>query len=206
MESEKTPEPEKSPEPETRTPESAAVSETNPEDKKPAPPEEKKPEPAPAADPRPEHHSAPQFEFKKPTLVVNYPKFNTSFTVGQFTLKAPEPHPVPEPQAPPPVKSFKVSEKLHLDVKIATRKESDDPVISLEFPVKAEKPLAPAKMKAAPKKTKAAPKKFTSAKPLKLRVKVSPAAQEDASSVQPGTAPKRKTPRKNGASPAKKGK
>ena len=46
---------------------------------------------------KPEHHSASQFEFKKPTLVVNYSKFqNASLTIGSVPLKAPETHPLPE--------------------------------------------------------------------------------------------------------------
>jgi ATP-dependent Lon protease len=174
------------------------------EEKASDPPQEKKPEsaPAPAPEKKPEPpHSAPHFEFKKPTLVVNYPKFqNTSFTVGQFTLKAPEAHPMPEPQKPAPDKSFRASEKLHLDVKIATAEEAvDGPVIALDFPVKVEKSIpAPARKKAKAAR-KAVPKNFRPAKPLKLRVKVSPV-------VPDGGAPEKKKPRKGGAAPATKGK
>ena len=173
---------------------------------KPSVPEEKKPESAPAEEkksepPKPEHHSASQFEFKMPTLVVNYGKKpNASFTVGQAPLKAPEQHPLPEPQKPAPPKSFKASEKLHLDVKISTANETgvdDTPVISLHAPVKAEKPVsAPARKKPT---RKAAPKNFRPAKTRKLQVKVSSAAQT-------GDAPEKKTPRKAGAASAKKGK
>ncbi len=177
-----------------------APAEAKTEDKKPAQ-EEKKPEAAPVApaqEKKPEHHSASQFAFKEPTLIVNYGKFNTSFTVGQPPLKAPEQHPLPEPQKPAPSKSFKASEKLHLNVKIATSKETldDAPVISLHTPAKAEQAVTPVRRKPA---RKAAPKDFRPAKTQKLRVKVS-------SAVQAGDAPEKKTPRKNGAASAKKGK
>ena len=138
-----------------------------------------------------------------PTLVVNYGKKpNASFTVGQAPLKAPEQHPLPEPQKPAPAKSFKASEKLYLDVKISTSNETGDaPVISLHAPVKTEQPVVvPARKKSA---RKAAPKDFRPAKTRKLRVKLSsvPAAQT-------GDAPEKKTPRKKAkpAAPAKKGK
>ena len=138
-----------------------------------------------------------------PTLVVNYGKKpNASFTVGQTPLKAPEQHPLPEPQKPAPAKSFKASEKLHLDVKVSTANETGDaPVFSFHAPVKTEKTLsAPARKKPA---RKAAPKDFRPAKTRKLRVKLSsvPAAQA-------GDAPEKKTPRKiaKPAAPAKKGK
>ncbi len=184
-------------------PESAAKPE-----EKPSAPEAKKPEPAPAEEkkpepPKPEHHSASQFEFRMPTLVVNYGKKpNASFTVGQAPLKAPEQHPLPEPLKPAPAKSFKASEKLHLDVKMSTASETGDaPVISLHAPVKAEKTVsAPARKKPV---QKAAPKNFRPAKTQKLRVKVS-----SASAAQAGDAPEKKTPRKKAkpAAPAKKGK
>ncbi len=184
-------------------PESAAKPE-----EKPAAPEAKKPEPAPAEEkkpepPKPEHHSASQFEFRMPTLVVNYGKKpNASFTVGQAPLKAPEQHPLPEPQKPAPAKSFKASEKLYLDVKISTSNETGDaPVISLHAPVKTEQPVVvPARKKSA---RKAAPKNFRPAKTQKLRVKVS-----SASAALAGDAPEKKTPRKKAkpAAPAKKGK
>ena len=136
-----------------------------------------------------------------PTLVVNYGKKpNTSFTVGQVPLKAPEPHPMPEPQKPAPAKSFKASEKLHLDVKIMTASETGvGPVISLHAPVKTEKTVsAPVRKKPA---RKAAPKDFRPAKTRKLRVKVS-------SAVQAGDVPEKKATRKKAkaAAPAKKGK
>ena len=174
-----------------------APAEAKTEDKNPAQ-EEKKPEAAPAQEKKPEHHSASQFAFKEPTLIVNYGKFNTSFTVGQPPLKAPEQHPLPEPQKPAPPKSFKASEKLHLDVKIATSKETldDAPVISLNTPAKAEQAVTPVRKKPA---RKAAPKDFRPAKTQKLRVKVSSAAQA-------GDAPEKNPPRKNGAASAKKGK
>ncbi len=180
------PAPEKKPEPSTAPPE------TKPADK-PAESAEKKPEP--------EHRAAAQFEFRKPTLIVNYGKFNTSFTVGQLPLKAPEPHTMPEARKPAPPKSFKVPEKLHLDVKIATSKEAvEGPVISLVFPAEEEKTSAAPVRKKAPRKA-AAPKKkdFRPAKPLKLRVKVSPAAQA-------ADAPEKRKPRKAGSASAKKGK
>jgi hypothetical protein len=172
---------------------------------KPSAPEAKKPESAPAPEkkpepPKPEHHPASQFEFKMPTLVVNYGKKpNTSFTVGQPPLKAPEQHPMPEPQKPAPPRSFKAAEKLHLDVKISTANETadDGPVISLHSPLKTEKTVsAPARKKPA---RKAVPKNFRPAKTRKLRVKVSSAAQA-------GDVPEKKTPRKTGAASAKKGK
>ncbi|MBR2964819.1 MAG: hypothetical protein IKC53_11525, partial [Lentisphaeria bacterium] len=180
-------------------PESAAKPE-----EKPSAPEAKKPEPAPAEEkkpepPKPEHHSASQFEFRMPTLVVNYGKKpNASFTVGQAPLKAPEQHPLPEPLKPAPAKSFKASEKLHLDVKISTASETGDaPVISLHAPVKAEKTVsAPARKKPV---QKAAPKNFRPAKTQKLQVKVSSAAQL-------GDTSEKKPPRKTGATSAKKGK
>ena len=180
---------------------SAPAGETKPEPPKPAQSEAKSEDKKPAQDPpKPEHHSASQFEFRMPTLVVNYGKKpNASFTVGQAPLKAPEQHPLPEPQKPAPAKSFKVDKKLHLDVKISTANETADdaPVFSLHAPVKTEKTLsAPAHRKPA---RKAAPKNFRPAKTRKLRVKVS-------STVQAGDAPEKKTPRKNGAAPAKKGK
>ncbi len=170
-------------------------------------PEEKKPEPAPAAEKKPEekkpeHHSAPQFEFKMPTLVVNYGKPNASFTVGQVPLKAPEQHPTPEPQKPAPAKSFRVPEKLHLDVKISTENEAGDgPVISLDFSAKAtEQPsAAPSRKKPA---QKAAPKDFRPAKTKKLQVKVSSASSMGIEA----DATKKKTPRGKATAPAKKGK
>ena len=152
----------------------------------------------PEKKPEPEHHAPPQFEFRKPTLVVNYGKFqNASFTVGQVPLKAPEPHPMPEPQKPAPPKSFKVTEKLHLDVKIATSKEAGEgPVIVLKSPAETEEPAMPAPGKK-PRKT-AAPKKFRPAKTQKLRVRVSPAVQAEALSEKNRT-------RKVGSAPARKG-
>ena len=114
-------------------------------------------------------------------------------------MKAPEQHPLPEPQKPAPPKSFKVDKKLHLEVKIATAQETggDAPVFSLHAPVKTEKTVsAPAPRKPA---RKAAPKNFRPAKTRKLRVKVS-------STVQAGDAPEKKTPRKTSAASAKKGK
>ena len=100
---------------------------------------------------------------------------------------------------PAPPKSFKVDKKLHLDVKITTENETADdaPVISLHVPVKTEKTVsAPPPGKAV---RKAAQKNFRPAKTQKLRVKVS-------SAVRAEDAPEKKTPRKNGAAPAKKGK
>ena len=205
--------------PESAKPEEkpSAPAEVKPEQKKPAPsevkpestpfapeeekPEEKKPESAPPAEKKPDHHATAQFEFKKPMLVVNYPKFqNTSFTVGQVPLKAPESHPIPEPEKPAPPKSFKAQKKLHLEVKIATAKEPGAaPMISLELPAKPEKTIAvPARRKASRKA--AAPKDFRPAKPLKLRVRVSPAVQSVAA------APEKRKPRKGGSHSAKKGK
>ena len=139
----------------------------------------------------------PQFEFKKPTLVVNYPKFqNSTFSVGQFTLKAPDMHHIPEPQKPAPAKSFKVEEKLHLDVKISTSAETGDvPMISLDFPVKPEQPVvAPVRKRSV---RKAAPKGFRPAKTRKLQVKVT-------SAIQTGDAPEKEPPRKGGPAPEKK--
>ena len=176
-----------------------APAEPKPADKPAASQAEKKPESA-SAEKKPEPpHSAPQFEFKKPMLVVNYPKFqNTSFTVGQVPLKAPEAHAMPEPQKPVPPKSFRASEKLHLDVKIATAKEAGDaPVISLEFPAEEEAPVpAPARGKSA---RRTVSKNFRPAKQLKLRVRVAPA-------VQDGAVAEKKRPRKGGSTPDKKGK
>ena len=197
---------------EEKKPEPAPSAEKKPEKKKtePAPasekkPEEKKTEPAPSAEKKPEsqkpeYHSVPQFEFRMPTLVVNYGKKpNASFTVGQIPLKAPEQHPMPEPQKPAPARSFKVPEKLHLDVKISTENEAGDaPVISLNIPAKAEQPAAaPARKKPV---RKAAPKDFRPAKTRKLQVRVS-----SASAVETEV-PKKKAPRKKAAAPAKKGK
>ncbi|MBP5585440.1 MAG: endopeptidase La [Lentisphaeria bacterium] len=196
-------EPAKPAQPEAKPDEKTAA----PEAKKPesAPAAEKKPESAPAAEKkpeekRPEPHPVPQFEFRMPTLVVNYGKTpNASFTVGQLPLKAPEQHSLPEPQKPAPAKSFRASEKLHLDVKIVTANENDDvPVISLNSPVKTEPSVAaPARKKLA---RKAAPKNFRPAKTPKLRVRVSSAVRTEAG------VPEKKTPRKNAAPPAKKGK
>ena len=185
------------------------VSEQKPEDRKPEPPpapkpEEKKPEePKPESKPKP---ATPQFEFKKPTLIVNYTKHpNTSFTVGQIPLKAPEPHPLPESK-PAPVKTFKPAEKLSLDVKIVTEKETgrpaELPVISLKSSAKAVRAVPAASRKAPVRKP--APKKFRPAKPLKLQVKVSSVAPEKAS-VPVRPAPKRKASG-SGAPSAKKGK
>ena len=165
------------------------------------------PEKAPE-DKKPEHHSASQFEFKKPTLVINYSKFqNASLTIGNLPLKAPEPHHPQEQNKPAPARSFKPQEKLHLDVKIDTAKEFGDvPIISLDSPAKPEK-----KAQAAARKTAAArpaPKKIRAAKPLKLQVRVSTAdpAKEKAS------APRRTAPKKTkkessggGSAPDKKG-
>ena len=199
---------EKKPElaPEAKKPELAPEAkkpEPDPEAKKPEPaPEAKKPESAPEPEKKPEHHPSPQFEFKKPTLVINYGKFqNASFTVGQIPLKAPEPHTLPESQTPAPAKSFKAAEKLHLDVKISTTEEAGDiPEISLIFPVNGDMSVsAPARKKAARRKT--APKSFRPAKPLKLRVKVASAAVRD-----DAPAPEKKKPRKTGPATAKKGK
>ena len=160
---------------------------------------EKKPEP-----PKPEeHHPSTQLEFKKPALVINYGKFHgTSFTVGTVPLKAPETHPLPE-QKPAPFKSFKPREKLHLDVKLATAKEElgDFRVVSLESAVKPEKKPVPVLKNAS---RKAAPKRFRPARPMKLQVRVSPAAPEKASEVKPVPA-KKKTSAKRQAS-VKKGK
>ena len=195
---EKKPEPPKSAQTEAKPDEKQPAQEEKNTESAPAassaPAEEKKPEPQ-----KPEHHSASQFEFKKPTLIVNYGKFNTTFTVGQVPLKAPEQHPLPEPQKPAPPKSFKVDKKLHLDVKIATSKETGDdaPVFSFHAPVKTEKTVsAPPPGKAV---RKAALKNFRPAKTQKLRVKVS-------SAVRTGDAPEKKTPSKNGAASLKKGK
>ena len=158
-------------------------------------PEEKTPE-----EKKPEHHSALQFEFKKPTLVVNYSKFqNASLSIGSLPLKAPETHHLPEQDKPAPAKSFKVQEKLHLDVKIDTAKEFDDvPFISLNPPEKAEKKTAaPARKSAA---ARPAPKKIRSRKPLKLQVRVSTA---DPAKKQ-ATEPDKPAPAKKKAAPAKK--
>ncbi len=178
------------PAPEKKQPESAPVSSS-------APAGEKKPETAPAEEKKPEHHSASQFEFKKPTLIVNYGKYSTSFTVGQVPLKAPEHHPLPEQEKPAPPKSFKPEKKLHLDVKISTSNEiaDDVPVISLFFPAPALPVAVPVRKKTA---RKTAPKDFRPVKTRKLRVKVS-------SGAQTGDVPEKKTPRNTGAS-AKKGK
>ena len=193
------------PKPEAKSAE-VKPAESKPETK-PSAPQENKPEPASAAEKKPdekkpdekkpEHHSVPQFEFKKPTLVVNYPKFqNSTFSVGQFTLKAPDMHHIPEPQKPAPAKSFKVEKKLHLDVKISTSAETGDvPMISLDFPVKPEQPVvAPVRKKSV---RKAAPKGFRPAKTRKLQVKVT-------SAIQTGDAPEKETPRKGGPAPEKK--
>ena len=141
-------------------------------------------------------------------LIVNYMKHpNTSFTVGQVPLKAPEPHLHTMPEnKPAPVKTFQPAEKLSLDVKIVTGKETgrpaDLPVISLKSSAKAAR-SAPTASRKAPAH-KAAPKKFRPAKPLRLQVKVSSAAPEKAAApVRP--APKRKASG-NGVPPAKKGK
>ena len=173
------------------------------QEEKPVPPDgETQHEPVPAEEKKPEHHPASQFEFRKPTLVVNYPKFqNTSFTVGQVTLKAPGPHPLPEQQKTVPPRSFKPSDNLHLDVRIATSKEFEEgPVVSLVFPAKTETPPVPAHKKPA---RKAVPKSFRAAKPMKLRVKVSPAIPEGAPAAD---APKKKTPHRSGGASSKKGK
>ena len=107
---------------------------------------------------------------------------------------------MPEPQSPAPARSFKVPEKLHLDVKISTSNETGDgPVISLNSAAKMEPAVsAPARKKPV---RKAAPKNFRPAKTQKLRVRVSSAAQA-------GDAPEKKPPRKKAAAPsqAKKGK
>jgi len=191
---------------------------------KPAEPEkpaEKKPEtPAPAkpAGPekteakKPESHPAPQFEFKKPMLVVNYGKFqNASLSIGSVPLKAPEALHIPEPGKTAPAKSFRATEKLHLDVKIETAKEPGAaPFISLNSPLKAEKEKTAPARKAAARKTgsaarKAAPKSFRPAGPLKLRVKVTSAAtKEKARRTRP--APEAKKPFRGGSTSAKKGK
>jgi ATP-dependent Lon protease len=194
------PAPEAEKKPEDKPAESA---DAKPEDK-PAVPGAKKPEPAPAPEPekKPEHHPAPQFEFKKPTLIINYGKFqNASFTVGQVPLKAPEPHSVPEPRKPAPARSFKAAEKLHLDVRISTSEETgDSPEITLKFPVKEEVsvPVSTAKKTV----RKAASKGFRPSKPLKLRVKVASAAVQEKKT----SAPVKKTPRKKSVASAKKGK
>ncbi|MBR4718270.1 MAG: endopeptidase La [Lentisphaeria bacterium] len=204
------PAPAKPAQPEAKpVPAKPAQPEAKPVPAKPAQPEAKpedKPS-APAEDKKPESHAVPQFEFKKPTLVVNYPKFqNSSFTIGQYTLKAPEQHHLPEPPKPVPAKSFKAAEKLHLDVKITTAIEAGDgPVISLDFPAKTEQPAAAPVRRRTARKT--APKNFRPAKPLKLRVKVSPAAQDRTSAAQTkAVEPEKKKPRKTGAASAKKGK
>ena len=194
--------PEKKPEPAPAEVKPAAgPSPSAPEEKKAEPADQVKSEPAPAPEKKPEQHPMPHFEFKKPTLVVNYSKFqNASFTVGQVPLKAPEPHSLPEPEKPAQPKSFKVPEKLHLDVRIATEKEAGSgPVISLQFPAKEEEAAAAPVRKTASRK-KAAPKKFRPAKPLKLRVKVS-----SASAVETEDAPEKK-PRGNAPASVKKGK
>ena len=170
---------------------------------------EKPDAPAPAPKPeekKPEHHSASQFEFKKPTLVINYSKFqNSSLTIGSLPLKAPDTHHQPEQDKPAPARSFKPAEKLRLEVKIDTAKEFDDaPVISLNPPETADKKApAPARKAARP-----APKKIRSAKPLKLQVRVStadPAAEK-------ASAPRKAAPKKpkekssgSGSAPDKKG-
>ena len=181
--------PETKPEPPEQNPK---ATETKP-DAAGAKPEEKKPE----------THSAPQFEFKKPTLVVNYTKHpNTSFTVGQIPLKAPDPHIVPESKSAP-AKTFSAREKLHLDVSIATAKESSRSAfaqfISLNRPAKKSGP-APVRKAAARKDPS---KRFRPSKPLKLQVKVSTAAPQKAPAVRPAS--KRKTSG-GGSAPAKKGK
>ena len=209
------PEPAKPIQPEAKQePAKSAQPEAKPEDKpsasaeaKPAQSEAKPEAGKPAEDKKPESHAVSQFEFKKPTLVVNYPKFqNSSFTIGQYTLKAPEQHHLPEPPKPVPAKSFKAAEKLHLDVKITTAIEAGDgPVISLDFPAKTEQPAAAPVRRRTARKT--APKNFRPAKPLKLRVKVSPAAQDRTSAAQTkAVGPEKKKPRKTGAASAKKGK
>jgi hypothetical protein len=174
-----------------------AQSEVKTGDGKPAQ-EEKMPESAPAQEEKkPEHHPASQFEFRKPTLVLNYGKFNGTFTVGQPPLKAPEQHPLPGLQKPAPAKSFKAAEKYLLDVKITTETETgdDSPVISLNIPVKTEPVVTPARKKAV---RKTASRNFRPAKTQKLQVRVSSSAQGST------PAPEKKNPRKSGA-PAKKG-
>ena len=114
---------------------------------------------------------------------------------------------MPEPQKPAPAKSFKVPEKLHLDVKITTGNETGDgPVISLNFPAKPEQPsaTAPAHRKPARKRE---PKNFRPAKSRKLQVRVSSASAVRTEDAPDATgAPKKKTPRKKAVAPAKKGK
>ena len=204
------PEPAKPAQPEAKPePAKPAQPDVKPEEK-PSAPEEKKPEVTPAGEKKPEHHPASQFEFKNPTLIVNYGKHNTSFTIGQLPLKAPEPHTIPDAPKPAPAKSFKAEEKLHLDVKITTAAETGDvPAIALHIPAKTDpseaKPLSVRKQTV----RKAAPKNFRPSKPLKLRVKVSPAASAPASVAQAESAvPEKKKPggKSARATSAKKGK
>ena len=135
---------------------------------------------------------------------MNYSKFqNASLTIGSVPLKAPETHHPQEQDKPAPAKSFRAAEKLHLDVKIDTAKESGDfPVISLNLPAKAEKKARTARKTSA---AGPAPKKIRSAKPLKLQVRVSTAdpATEKASAPRVA-APKKKSSGRRSA-PDKKG-
>ena len=156
---------------------------------------------------------ASQLAVKKPTLIVNYSKFqNASFTVGKIPLKAPvpPPHPAPAPVPAPPAKSFTPSEKLRLDVKISSEAEpgaaAELPVISLRTPAKTK----PVSRKSASRPAKPASRgsaRFRPASPRKLAVKLSTSLPVVPASVRPArTAPKKSKPARADSTPAKKGK
>ena len=156
---------------------------------------------------------ASQLAVKKPTLIVNYSKFqNASFTVGKIPLKAPvpPPHPAPAPVPAPPAKSFTPSEKLRLDVKISSETEpgaaAELPVISLRTPAKTK----PVSRKSASRPAKSASRgsaRFRPASPRKLAVKLSTSLPVAPASVRPArTAPKNSKPARADSTPAKKGK
>ena len=193
----------------------AAPVQEKPAGKEPEPPAGKPAGKTPEA-PAEKHadsNPASQLAVKKPTLIVNYSKFqNASFTVGKIPLKAPvpPPHPAPAPVPAPPAKSFTPSEKLRLDVKISSETEpgaaAELPVISLRTPAKTK----PVSRKSASRPAKPASRgsaRFRPASPRKLAVKLSTSLPVAPASVRPArTAPKKSKPARADSTPAKKGK
>ena len=181
-----------------------------PAEKKPEAPAEKPAEkkPEPPAEKHADPNQASQLAVKKPTLIVNYSKFqNASFTVGKIPLQAPPPHPAPAPVPASPAKSFSPSEKLRLDVKITSEMEpgavAELPVISLKTPAKTKLVSRKPASRTAKPATRGAVK-FRPASSRKLPVKLStslpivPAA--------PAKTAKKSKPARAGSASAKKGK
>jgi len=145
---------------------------------------------------------------KKPTLIVNYSKFqNASFTVGKIPLQAPPPHPAPAPVPAPPAKSFSPSEKLRLDVKITSEMEpgamAELPVISLKTPAKTKLASRKPASRTAKPATRGAVK-FRPASSRKLPVKLSTSLP--IAPAAPAKTAKKSKPARAGSASAKKGK